>query len=58
MLPALTPDQVRHLFNLAEQDRRRHPEHTKTVIRYRDRWFTVDGTALGLRPWFGKTQVS
>lgn len=53
LLPALTPDQVWHLFNLAEQNRRRHPEYTKTLIHYRGRRFTVDGTALGLRPWFG-----
>ena len=30
---------VSHLFNLAEQDRRRYPEHTKTLIHYRGRPF-------------------
>ena len=39
LLPALTPAQVRHLFNLAEQDHRRHPEYTKTLIDYRGRPF-------------------
>lgn len=58
LLPALTPDQVRHLFNLAEQDRRRYPEHTKTLIHYRGCRFTVDETTLGLRLWFGKTLIS
>ncbi|MDG4552791.1 MAG: hypothetical protein P9E24_00880 [Candidatus Competibacter sp.] len=58
MLSALTPAQVQHLFNLAELGRRRYPEHTKTLIRYRGHRFTVGGTVLGLRPWFGKTLVS
>ena len=28
LFPALTPAQIRHLFNLAERDRRRSPEST------------------------------
>ena len=58
LFPALTPAQVRHLFNLAERDRRHYPEHTRTLIHYRGRRFTVDGSVLGLRLWFGKTLVS
>lgn len=58
LFPALTPAQVRHLFDRAEQDRRRYPEHTQTLIHYRGRRFTVDGTGIGLRLWFGKTLVS
>ena len=58
LFPALTPAQIRHLFDLAERDRRRNPESTKTLIHYRGRRFTVDGTGISLRLWFGKTLVS
>ncbi len=43
---------------MAEQDRRTNPLKKKTVIRYRGRRFTVDGSVIGLRLWFGKTLVS
>ena len=58
LFPALQPWQVRRLFDMAEQDRRANPLKKKTVIRYRGRRFTVDGSVLGLRLWFGKTLVS
>lgn len=57
LFPALTPAQIQHLFDLADRDRRRNPKRTQTLIHYCGRWFTVDGTALGLRLWFGKTMI-
>lgn len=58
LFPPLTPAEIHRLFDQAERDRRRDPERAETLIHYRGRRFTVDGTALGLRLWFGKTLVS
>ncbi len=58
LFPPLTPAEIHRLFDQAERDRRCHPEHTPTLIHDRGCRFTVDGTARGLRLWFGKMLVS
>lgn len=58
LFPALQPREVRLLFDMAEQDRRAHPRKKRTVLHYRGRRFTVDGSTFGLRLWFRKVLIS